>query len=402
MATPQGHDDDAHGPFNQSADATIEAAFAEAKASGKPLLLDFSAVWCPPCNLLSAEVLHTADPPEVLSDYVVAVVDVDHPSSFALKSQYDIGGYPTVVVADADGSERSRMVGYPGRDAVVSWLAEAGGSSDAADIAAGADAVEPERALELAWMLLQDRRFETAAPFVERGAEVDNALARRVRTMVEPTEDDARWLLEHDLDHIGDWFGVAMDLKASEPELARAITRQAIRRLDGPALADAFYVRGEVTGDEADYEAAASALRTAMTGDPEADRGHLTWLASLTAHFDLDAAVALLDEARTRWPDEPTWDLTASRLLADAHANERALASARRGHDVAWGDNRLRTAHAVAKALLALDRPDEAVEVIDEALEAPQPEDGLSIRTFRYRERLEELRPGDDASSKAE
>jgi len=393
QATDQ-HED--HSPFNQAADATIEAAFAEAEATGKPLLLDFSAVWCPPCNLLSAEVLHAPQPPAVLEDYVVAVVDVDHPSSNDLKNRYDVGGYPTVVVADADGTERSRMVGYPGRDAVIDWLAAAGTSSDAADIAAGAASVSPERALELAWMLLQDRRTETAAPFVERGAEVDNAMARRVRTMVEATADDARWLLENDLDHIGDWFGVAMDLKASEPELARAISRQAVRRLDGPALADAFYVRAEVTGDEADYEAAASALRTAMTGDPEADRGHLTWLAHLTAEFDLDGAMAILDDARARWPDEPTWDLTGARLLSGAERHEEALAVAQRGHGVAWGDNRLRTAHAVAEQLVALERPEEAVAVIDEALSAPVPDEGLDVRTHRYRKRLEELRPSDD------
>ncbi len=384
-------------PFNHPADATIEAAFAEAKASGKPLLLDFSAVWCPPCNLLSAEVLHAPEPPLVLEDYVVAVVDVDHPSSFELKSRYAIGGYPTVVVADADGTERSRMVGYPGREAVLDWLAEAGTATDAADIAAGADAVSPERALELAWMLLQDRRFDAAEPFVERGKEVDNALARRVRAFVLATPEDARWLLEHDLDHVGDWFGSAMDLKEKEPELAAEIVRQAIRRLDGPALADAFYIRAEVTGNEADYEAAASVLRTAFTGDPEADRGHLTWLAQLTAHTDLEGALTILEEARTRWPDEPTWDLTAADILAEGDP-ARALAVAQRGHEVAWGDNRLRTAHTVASALIALDRADEAAAVIDAALaEAPTPDEGLSVRTHRYRERLEKLRPGSDS-----
>jgi len=402
VAQPPVHTDDDHTPFNHPADATLEAAFAEAKATGKPLLLDFSAVWCPPCNLLSAEVLHAPEPPAVLDDYVVAVVDVDHPSSFDLKNQYAIGGYPTVVVADADGTERSRLVGYPGKDVVVAWLGEAGTATDAADIAAGAEAASPERALELAWMLLQDRRFDAAEPFIERGADVDNALARRVRAMVLATADDARWLLEHDADHIADWFGAAMDLKVSEPELAKTICREAIRRLDGPALADAFYVRAEVTGDEADYEAAASALRTAFTGNPEADRGHLTWLADLTAHSDLEGAIAILDEARARWPDEPTWDLTGARLLADAGRHEDALAAAQRGHAVAWGDNRLRTAQAVAKQLVALERGEEAVAVIDEALAAPSPETGLSVRTHRYRERLDTLRATANGETDAE
>lgn len=112
---------------------------------------------------------------------------------------------------------------------------------------------------------------------------------------------------------------------------------------------------------------------------------------------DEAAFEAVLEEARTRWPDEPTWDLTAADLLAEADP-ARALAVAQRGHEVAWGDNRLRTAHTVASALIALDRADEAAAVIDAALaEAPTPDEGLSVRTHRYRERLEKLRPGSDS-----
>ena len=409
VAAPAAVGHSATDPFNQPADATIEAAFAEAKATGKPLLLDFSAVWCPPCNLLGAEVLHAATPPAVLEDYVVAVVDVDHPSSFALKSRYAVGGYPTVVVADPDGTERSRTVGYPGKRAFLDWLATAATSTDAADIAAGAAAVSPERALELAWLLLSDRRFEDAAPFIARGEGVDSALARRVRTTQTPAPDDVRWLLEHDLDHIGDWFGVAMDLAESEPDLASRVAREAIRRLDGPALADAFYVRAKVSGNDADYEAAASALRTAMTGDPEADRGHITWLAQLTAYASLEEGLQILDEARARWlrlaegldayagaVDDP---VSVSQLalvvgrIVEAGAHERALEAAQRAQQTAWGDNALRAAHAAAEALLALDRPDEAIAVIEAALAAPAPDDGVSVRTHRYRSRLEALRP---------
>jgi len=380
---------DAPEVFNADASEAIRQGFARAEAEGKPVLLDFSAVWCPPCNLLSAEVLHAEPPPAVLEDYVVIVVDVDHPSSFELKSRYDIGGYPTVVVADADGAERSRRVGYAGRDAFVGWLAKAGASTDAADLAKGAETVSPERALELAWMLLADRRNEEAAPFVERGAEVDNALARRVRATMEPTEGDLRWLLDHDLEHVEDWFGAAMGLAEAHPELSAEVAAEAVRRLDGPLLADALYVQAKVTGDEGLYAAAASALRTALSGVPDKDRGHLTWLASLTAlSGDVDGALAILDDARARWPDEPTWDLSAAYELSKVERHEDALAAAERAAATAWGDNALRAAHARAEALLALGREEEAVEVVQEALQTPAPEEGVAVRTHRYRERL--------------
>jgi hypothetical protein len=55
----------------------------------------------------------------------------------------------------------------------------------------------------------------------------------------------------------------------------------------------------------------------------------------------------------------------------------------------AWGDNQLRAVGAVAKALIALDRREEARDAINEALAAQQaPDAGQDVRAHRYRQRL--------------
>ena len=79
-------------------------------------------MWCPPCNLLAAEVLHDPEDAEALAPFVVAVVDVDAPWSWALKDRYAVGAYPTLIVTDVDGVVIDRLEGYPGEEAFEAWL----------------------------------------------------------------------------------------------------------------------------------------------------------------------------------------------------------------------------------------------------------------------------------------
>ncbi|MBM4369887.1 MAG: hypothetical protein FJ102_26995, partial [Deltaproteobacteria bacterium] len=54
------------------------------RPAGYPVrLYDFTAIWCPPCQRLAAEVLHDPDDAERLSIYEIVAVDADQPSSWA-------------------------------------------------------------------------------------------------------------------------------------------------------------------------------------------------------------------------------------------------------------------------------------------------------------------------------
>jgi tetratricopeptide (TPR) repeat protein len=92
------------------------AAVALAAKTGKPLLIHFYGIWCPPCNLYHETIFHSKAFKTYTQQFVFLRLDADAESSFALKSQFKIGGYPTLIVARVDQAgtltEVERIVGY--------------------------------------------------------------------------------------------------------------------------------------------------------------------------------------------------------------------------------------------------------------------------------------------------
>ena len=113
-----------------------KGALALAKAQNKLVLLDFTGSdWCGYCKLLDKEVLSQPSFKDFADkNYVAVTLDYPHgtPQSDtvkqqndALAKQYNIEGFPTLIVLDADGKELGREVGYQpgsGPDAVITKL----------------------------------------------------------------------------------------------------------------------------------------------------------------------------------------------------------------------------------------------------------------------------------------
>lgn len=112
---------------------TIDEGFAEARASGRPLLLFFTAEWCPPCHSLEREFFSSSHfAKRIEKDYVpVRVVDRireegrNAPDVQGLITSANVTGFPTLIVVRPEGTTAVRSVGYASRSATLSFLREA-------------------------------------------------------------------------------------------------------------------------------------------------------------------------------------------------------------------------------------------------------------------------------------
>jgi thiol:disulfide interchange protein len=114
---------------------TLEVGVAEARASGRPVLYDFTAEWCPPCRLMQRQVFSDPQAAAALESRFVPVRVLDrqreegHNARWvdSLQARYRVNAFPTLIVTDAGGAGETRRVeGFMGREATLGQLGAGG------------------------------------------------------------------------------------------------------------------------------------------------------------------------------------------------------------------------------------------------------------------------------------
>ncbi len=105
----------------------IDAALAAAKDLHKPVMIDFTAAWCPPCHAMEDS---TFSDPEVIRKargFITVRIDVDEQREVAIAydgnaRKYGGVGIPNILFLDADGGRLKHVVGYQAPDQFVSVI----------------------------------------------------------------------------------------------------------------------------------------------------------------------------------------------------------------------------------------------------------------------------------------
>lgn len=91
----------------------FETAVREAKAAGRPVMIDFYATWCGPCKMMDRSTFKDELVIEKSREFVCIKVDGGRHRN--LMRRYRVYAYPTMLFLDPDLNEIERAVGY--RDA---------------------------------------------------------------------------------------------------------------------------------------------------------------------------------------------------------------------------------------------------------------------------------------------
>ena len=94
-------------------DPDMQSAVGQARATGKPLMIDVCASWCEWCKKLDSDVYPEVHVQQLAQRFVVAKMDGEDPRNQGFKQEFGVTGYPTLLFLDVkDNKILNEIPGY--------------------------------------------------------------------------------------------------------------------------------------------------------------------------------------------------------------------------------------------------------------------------------------------------
>jgi tetratricopeptide (TPR) repeat protein/thiol-disulfide isomerase/thioredoxin len=416
---------DEHGFY----DNRPEEAFAQARAQGKPLLIDFYGIWCPPCNELNDRVFSQPTFKKEADAFVRLKMDADAAVSEALSQRYGIQGFPTVIFASPEGDEIGRVVGYRPIDRFLSDMkgALAGQRANFTTLKKKAEKGDRAASDRAGLMYLDRGEYAQAYRFLNgttqerekmRAAEIglasqkaksgdEAARAQWMKALREtirdfPDSPDSITYRE-DLAKAYDETKNTEDANKVRQDLVAAAKRlltkpEVLKGYDCSegdlytSMAEAYSALGDKAQAVASWTSAAEFYRKKIAAGGE--RGGTLELAYCLRQLgQTDEAAKLYQKMQKAYPNEFTFWLADAKMNMQLKNFDRARTLAQSAYDHSYGANKLDSALVLANAWKELKKPDQSRKVIAQALESvpPLPPTANQAARSRIRTKMESL-----------
>ena len=104
---------------------TLDEGIFTSEASNKPMLVLYTADWCPPCQKLKKKTFSDSEVRTYLkANFVQVKIDLSNKfgSNNAIAQEYGIQSIPAMIIYASDRSEVSRLSGYQSPGELLRWL----------------------------------------------------------------------------------------------------------------------------------------------------------------------------------------------------------------------------------------------------------------------------------------
>ena len=393
---------------------TVDAALTQAQHEHRPLLIDFSAVWCYSCYYMATHVLNGPQWQALEKRAVVVAADADSPDGAHWMEKLKVKALPAYVALNADGSElgrilaeQSRATFYPqmntilgGGDALDTLKAKikAGSTAAIADVLSGYLARDQvQQGLDWYAALPAKRRKIASADTnvalwidrlqMEKAAKDKNNAACVVaatKVLAGNVGCDRYYVLQS-LIECSDKLPVDQRkslLEVQRPALDELMSKQvfvappacADQRTAVIVAADLDAAIGDKGGETAVLDHAIVDARQRLGNDLTKDRNLADNLrVYLTRAQRTDEVDALMPKLMAAYPDDYVYAYRYGRSLLERGKPAEALPYLEQAAAKAFGVNRLGVATLRVKALLALNRKADAEKVVAATLKENGP-----------------------------